>query len=1038
MSETAEAPLALFLADRAARAGDTVFVARSEGRMARLARALPGFCAGRVELLVFPPWDVLPYDRVAPSAAIVGQRIGTLLRLAEAGSMPRLLLTSAEAVLQRVPPQGGWADPVLLEAGAAVDVAALHHAVAGLGYHHGESVSEAGEAAFRGHVIDVFPADARAPVRVEVKDGRIASMHAFDPATQRRDAAPLPRVRLLPATEFPLDPAEADDLAEGDDTPLVLPSGRLVPVFDRWDRFGVVVDDGVGEAWAALHETARDAYAASRRMHRARADGLVLPRPDRLFVTPARAGERCGDVRAAPDAVVEAAPRRVTELVERARVAGPVVVAAPGDAGKLAASLGKRGLRARAAVDWADAVSGGVACWDLDLDTGFRAGDVLVLQAGDLVRHAGHSAPSMLLEHDSAPRIGDVVVHEEHGAARLMALKAHGEEERIALGFADGAEMLAAPGELDRIWRYGTAGTLDRMGGDGWRAKRAEIEAEIAGTAATLMARAAERAGRDAPVMRPERAAYDKLARRFPYALTADQQSAVEAVLHDLRSGRPMDRLVCGDVGFGKTEVALRAAAAVALSGYQVAIVAPTTVLARQHLDTFTARFEGSGVRVAGLMGAAGAANRAVRNDWAEGKVDIVVGTQAVGSAGVRARRLGLVVIDEEQRFGQAQKGGLANPLAHLLVMTATPIPRTMQSALVGLREVSVIATAPRHRQPTRTFVVEYDPGVVREALLREHARGGQSFVVCPRISDLEGMRGRLGELVPGLEVVQAHGRMKPEALEAAVVGFGHGVGDVLLATNIIEAGLDIPRANTILVMDAERFGLSQLHQVRGRVGRGTRRGSAFLVTEPGRRLTGATRARLRTLEQLGSLHAGVAIAAADMDQRGAGELFGEAQAGHVSALGTDLYHHLLLRAVQAGVEAPALPEVHAGVAGRISEGMVPEADLRLALYRRLARLGTVAEVDGFAEEMEDRFGAADAGLEALLMVARLRGAGAGLGLARVDVGPRGGALMPWDAGGVGRLAKRVGGTVKEGRVLVGVEGATAEARVADLLGRLG
>ena len=250
--------------------------------------------------------------------------------------------------------------------------------------------------------------------------------------------------------------------------------------------------------------------------------------------------------------------------------------------------------------------------------------------------------------------------------------------------------------------------------------------------------------------MQPERAAYDRLARRFPYALTADQQVAIEAVLRDLRSGQPMDRLVCGDVGFGKTEVALRAAAAVALCGYQVAIVAPTTVLARQHLDTFTRRFEGSGVRVAGLMGAAGPENRAVRNDWAEGKVDIVVGTQAIGSARVRARRLGLVVIDEEQRFGQAQKGGLADPAAHLLVMTATPIPRTAQSAMVGLREVSVIATAPRHRQPTRTFVVEYEPGVVREALRREHTRGGHSFVVCPRISDLAGMQARLGSWCRG------------------------------------------------------------------------------------------------------------------------------------------------------------------------------------------------------------------------------------------------------------------------------------------------
>ena len=495
-----------------------------------------------------------------------------------------------------------------------------------------------------------------------------------------------------------------------------------------------------------------------------------------------------------------------------------------------------------------------------------------------------------------------------------------------------------------------------------------------------------------------------------------------------------MNRLVCGDVGFGKTEVALRAAAAAALSGHQVAIVAPTTVLARQHLETVRRRFAGTDVRVEALMGA-GPEGRAVRAGLADGSVGIVVGTQALAAAGLRWKRLGLVVIDEEQRFGEAQKQALLGRrgpegAVHALVMTATPIPRTMQMAMVGLRDVSVIATAPIRRQPTRTLVAPFDPVLVRDALLRERSRGGQSFVVCPRIADLAPGGGAAGGAgVRGLRVVQAHGRMKAEALEAAVVGFAGGEGDVLLATNIIEAGLDIPRANTMVVLHADRFGLAQLHQIRGRVGRGGRRGVALLTTDPGRKLAANTLARLKALESLSSLGAGVAISAADLDQRGAGELFGEVQAGHVSALGTELYQHLLLRAVRAlqgEAPPPPPPVVHAELPGHIPEDYVPEPDLRLSLYRRLARVCESGELDEFEAELHDRFGDWPEPVAALLAVARLRCWCSGLHVARLDSGPRGAALTLVN-GGAAELAARLGGVEKEGRVLVPVAGAAIQ-----------
>ena len=373
-----------------------------------------------------------------------------------------------------------------------------------------------------------------------------------------------------------------------------------------------------------------------------------------------------------------------------------------------------------------------------------------------------------------------------------------------------------------------------------------------------------------------------------------------------------------------------------------------------------------------------------------------------------------------------------------MLVMTATPIPRTLQSALVGLREVSVIATPPARRQPTRTFVVEFDPVLVREALRREHARGGQSFLVCPRIADLAKVAAQLAELVPDLSVVQAHGRMKPDALEAAVLDFAAGHGDVLLATDIIEAGLDIPRANTILILDADRFGLAQLHQMRGRVGRGARRGSAYLMTAPGRRLTSATRARLRAMETLSNLGAGAAISAADLDQRGAGELFGAVQAGHVSALGTELYQHLLLRAVRSrrGVPPPldTAPSLHIGLTGRIPEDLVPEPDLRLALYRRLARLTTPAEVEDFGHELADRFGDSPAPLTALLALARLRCLARALGIKRIDAGPRGVALTSAE----GRQPpEALGAEEREGRWLLHIDSTDVAERIRVLTAHL-
>jgi transcription-repair coupling factor (superfamily II helicase) len=938
----------------------------------------------------------------------------------------------------------------VLAPGDPLDLDALRAALAERGYYWDELVDEPGEVALRGRVIDVFPAGGDIPARLELDGGVIASIQAFDPLTQR-STAPLDRVVLHPAVEFPLDPEEIEEAAEALASPdeadpdrpaLPAPPPRLAPLFDELPGAPCYIDPEVPERWTAAYEAIQDAFAAASKARRiaVEAGQAVLPRPARLYLTPAQASAVLGPAIEAPGPSGEAvaAPRRIEDLLGLIRAAPPgaaVLVATPSEHERVAASLRRRGVEANAATQWDGAP--GVAVLPLDTASGWRTDGLLLVPIGNLVRPRAEAA---LLPAAEAPRIGEIVVHLDHGVARLEGLRAVEGEDRVALAFAAEAELLVPAEELDRIWRYGEEGAaLDRISGEAWRQRRAEIEAETDRTAAALAEAAAVRAQASAPVFKPPTAGYALVARRFPYPPSPDQRAAIQAVLADLAAGRPMDRLLCGDVGFGKTEVALRAAASVALSGWQVALAAPTTVLARQHLDVVRARFAGTGVRVEALVrNAASRENRELRQAVARGEVGIVVGTH--GLARLRYAKLGLAVIDEEQRFGEEDKARLAGMAPHVLTMSATPIPRTLQAALVGLRDVSVLATPPRNRQPTRTFVLPWDGVVIREALLRERRRGGQSFVVCPRIADLQAMTGRLRELVPELAVTVAHGRMSAEALEDAVLGFAGGEGDVLLATNIIEAGLDMPRANLMLVTEADRFGLAQLHQLRGRVGRGGRRGAAYFLTEPGRRLTAATRRRLQTMETLSGLGAGVAVSAADLGLRGAGDLFGAAQAGHVRAVGTELYRDLLARSIAARRgEKPKLPPptLRTGAAGRIPEQYVPEANLRLALLRRLALLEDTDALDEFAQELQDRFGPLPPDTVRLLRLHRLRLLGRSNGLASVDAGPQAVALTPADPAAVETLARALGGSAKDGRVLLGVAVADSGARLERLVGLL-
>ena len=501
--------------------------------------------------------------------------------------------------------------------------------------------------------------------------------------------------------------------------------------------------------------------------------------------------------------------------------------------------------------------------------------------------------------------------------------------------------------------------------------------------------------------MEPQPGAYDEFCARFPFTETDDQEQAIGAVLEDLARGRPMDRLICGDVGFGKTEVALRAAFVAALNGYQVAVVVPTTLLARQHFKTFSDRFHGLPVKLRQMSRLVGAKDMTeARMGLADGAVDIVIGTHAVLGKQVKFRNLGLVIVDEEQHFGVAHKEQLKALRAevHVLTLTATPIPRTLQMALSGVRELSIIATPPVDRLVVRTYVSPFDPVVMREALLREHFRGGQSFYVVPRIADLPDAGEFLRQYVPEVKFTIAHGQMAPGEIEDKMTAFYDGKYDVLVSTTIVESGLDIPTANTLIVHRADMFGLAQLYQLRGRVGRSKARAYAYLTVPANRTLTAGAERRLKVLQSLDSLGAGFSLASHDLDIRGAGNLLGDEQSGHIREVGYELYQSMLEEAVAAmrgggtdeDEEGRWSPQINVGTPVLIPENYVPDLDARMALYRRLSDVETRAEVDGFGAELIDRFGKLPEEVEFLLKIVEIKGMCRAANVEKIEAGPKG------------------------------------------------
>ena len=1066
----------LILNEIAKTGAPVLHVARDDKRMEAMRAAL-SFFAPEMPVIAFPGWDCLPYDRVSPNANISAARMATLAALAH--QMPRqfVLLTTLNAASQRVP-----AREVLREAaftarvGHRVDEAALRAFLVRMGFSQSPTVTEPGDYAVRGGIIDIYPPGDAGPVRLDLFGDVLDGARRFDPATQRTTEK-LDVVELAPVSEVILDEAailrfrqnyRIEFGAAGTDDPLyeAVSAGRKHQGIEHWLPFfherletlfdylpcaTVTLDDQVTPSRLARWDSIADQYETRRLAMQAksRLDTVYKPiPPDLLFLDDAAweasvAGRRLLQFNPLPQAsgpgVIDAggrigrnfAPERQQEnislfgaLADHIRTKlgkGPVLVASYSEGARerlsgliedeglaetidvpSGARIGKRGLH--------------LAVWALE--HGFETPELTVIAEQDVLGDRLIRAPkkrrkaeNFLTEAQSLSP-GDLVVHVDHGIGRYHGLEvitaAGAAHECLLLEYAEEARLYLPVENIELLSRYGhEEGLLDKLGGGAWQAKKAKLKERIREMADRLIRVAAERALRRAPVLEPEHHAWEAFCARFPYQETDDQLAAISDVLGDMDSGSPMDRLICGDVGFGKTEVAMRAAFVAAMSGTQVAVIAPTTLLARQHYASFAERFRGFPLTVRQLSRfvSSGDAQK-TRDGLAKGTVDIVIGTHALLAKGIRFKNLGLLIIDEEQHFGVSHKERLKQLRSdiHVLTLTATPIPRTLQLSLSGVRDLSIIGTPPVDRLAIRTYVSEFDAVTIREALLREHYRGGQSFYVVPRVSDLPEIEAFLRDQVPEVSFITAHGQMAAGELDDRMNAFYDGKYDVLLATTIVESGLDIPTANTMIVHRADMFGLSQLYQIRGRVGRSKTRAYAYLTTKPRAKLTATAEKRLRVLGSLDTLGAGFTLASQDLDIRGAGNLLGEEQSGQMRDVGYELYQSMLEEAI-AKIRAGEMeglsdaddqwaPQINLGVPVLIPEDFVPDLDVRLGLYRRLSSLTTKVELEGFAAELIDRFGKLPKEVNTLLLVVRIKAMCKRAGIAKLDGGPKGATVQ--------------------------------------------
>ena len=1058
-----------------------LFIARDDTRAASFIAACR-FFAPDILTLSLPAWDCLPYDRVSPGRTIAARRAGALYSLLTLpADKPQIIVTTASAAMQQVPSRdiirgaGFSAKP-----GDEVKREALESYLQQNGYSRASTVVEAGDFAFRGGIIDIFPATDKTPVRLDFFGDELETIRSFDIETQRTTET-RDNIILAPVSEVFLtdenianfrrnyiaafgggvsrDPIYASIIEgirpQGIEHYMPLFYPQLETVFDYIGPQALIASDGLlSEARQERWDLIEDFYS-SRKDHAeardtgsgdpAKSAGLYRPLPpERLYV----GGEAWDEISAplrtrahtpfnAPDdgnkvdfegklARNFGAERRtegtnvfeaVTEHLSDLRAKNQKVWVAcwtEGSRERLTSVLEDHDFIAPKLTDKqaVNLKAGQAGVVILPVENGFTLGDLSVLSEQDILgdrlvnRGRKRKAKNFISEAGSMSP-GDLIIHIDHGLGRYLGLRTldvgGAPHDCLELEYAGDAKLFLPVENIELLSRYGSGSdgaVLDRLGGAAWQSRKAKAKGKLREMAAQLIIIAAKRAMRTAEPLSMDEGAYNEFAARFPYAETDDQLTAIEDVMTDLKSGKPMDRLICGDVGFGKTEVALRAAFAVAMSGKQVAIVAPTTILSRQHFKSFSERFKGWPVKVRQLSRLVSAKDtKFTKEELATGRCEIVIGTHALLAKTIKFSDLGLVIVDEEQRFGVQHKERLKSLRAdvHVLTLTATPIPRTLQMALSGIRDLSLIATPPVDRLAVRTYVMPFDEVSIRKALLRERYRGGQSYFVAPRTADIPRLEEFLRNAVPEVKYVIAHGQMPGGVLEDIMTAFYDGEYDVLISTSIIESGIDIPSANTMIVYRADRFGLAQLYQMRGRVGRSKVRAYAYLTMPDEHVATAGAIQRLKVLQSLDTLGAGFSLASHDLDMRGGGNPLGEEQSGHIKDLGVELYQHMLEEAVaelrnddDEVSDQSWSPQVNVGVAILIPDTYIEDLNLRLATYRRISEIEDDAGSNALAAELIDRFGKLPTELESLLKVMKIKRLCRLAHVSKVDAGPRG------------------------------------------------
>lgn len=1039
-----------------AQTGNPVVMILPQDKDMETVASLCRFLAPTYTVLTLPAWDTLPYDRISPSPHITATRLKVLSALTDTASRtPYILLTTLNAATQKLPPRSLFETArFVIRKDVSLDRDALFSFLAANGYSRVGKVMEAGEFAVRGSLIDVFPSGHGEAIRIDLFGDEVESLRRFDPMTQLSETA-VDELELRPVNEVLLQPDTISrfrarylelfgSVTRDDPLYTSISEGRTYAGMEHWlplfyERLDTIAtytpsaticfDHRIAAMHADRDEMIADYYNA-RRTHLANDTTHYHPvPPEQLFLNEAQSEQiwqRHARIVLSPYACEHKENlglRPSPQLFNRRHEAGqhvkdviqeylqqaalPVIIAAnsAGSADRIRKMLEIPPEQDKIRLEI------------LPVEQGFTCPEFILLTEQDLfgeriIRTQRRRKKSEAFMAEAASFIeGELIVHREHGIGRfesLVTVEVNDTKHDCLKLIYEGGDKLFLPVEnIDLVSRYGTAEgevALDKLGGVAWQKRKSALKKRLKMAAEALIKVAAERAATPAPVLAADAGLYDEFCARFPYTETEDQLQAIEEVRADLLAGNAMDRLICGDVGFGKTEVALRAAFIAASQGIQVAVIAPTTLLARQHFRTFHERFRDLPVTVRMLSRMVTAKESAeTKALLVEGKVDIVIGTHALLANGVAFKNLGLLIVDEEQHFGVAQKEKLKQLKTniHVLTLSATPIPRTLQLSLAGVRELSLITTPPVDRLAVRTYVMPYDPVVLREAILREYHRGGKIFYVTPRVKYVAELEAKIRELVPEIKMIAAHGQMGAVTLDKTMNAFYDGQYDLLLSTSIIESGIDIPTANTMIIDRADMFGLSQLYQLRGRVGRSKTRAYAYLTLPHGKTLTREAERRLEVMQQLDSLGAGFQLASHDMDIRGFGNLLGEEQSGHIKEVGIELYQAMLEEAIagrcarhnkrESDVTTDSWsPQINLGMSVLIPESYIEDLPLRLSLYRRAGTLASQAELEAFAAELIDRFGPSPAEVEHFIAILSIKLLCKQAGIARLDVGPKG------------------------------------------------